>query len=529
MGLKELISPPLEAGPSVLDGHHLPAHLTPALEYASSRLARKSIHLTLVVVRRDYHVPTTPMSSPLSSTSCSFHSASSASSSSSLSPSSLSKFSFAAGSVAALKQLVRSGSCRQGAVDPWARSTVPHDRWPATTATATLGIDAPPGLELRWPLSPTMTTPLSSPPPMTPCTPSSMATTTTTTDHAGPPTPGAATGLLLLHAPDLSPRNQRMQRAVLAKTALKYNESLLGPAVSPAAYGLGGQLFTNSVIQHDVLFSSDGLTILSLDRLYSLKAALASYSRTKAPPRLEDAVDELRRYVLATHGAKVTRSDLCRAYDWLNVGPGAIADLDAMYRRAYGGPDQVGAIAGLDHDHPGAHASPALPSHRDQPPELAPEQIGLAVTTLPEPSSRPASPSRASSLASRTGSSSSARPLVLRSKWGYEEDEEDDDQGDRAHPTPTPPAQDLDEDPKPQRKDSSPPAPVTSFVPCQSTSIDGRLLGAGPDPDATAMQDHGPLTPNGYEDISPITRGEWGFLMVDESFRSGRTVNVETC
>jgi len=23
----------------------------------------------------------------------------------------------------------------------------------------------------------------------------------------------------------------------------------------------------------------------------------------------------------------------------------------------------------------------------------------------------------------------------------------------------------------------------------------------------------GPMTPNGYDDISPITRGEWGFLM----------------
>ncbi|KAG5931193.1 hypothetical protein E4U53_001895 [Claviceps sorghi] len=526
MGLKELISPPLEAGPSVLDGHHLPPHLTPALEYASGRLARKSVHLTLVVARRDYHVPTTPGSSPLSSASCSFHSASSVSSSSSLS-----KIGFAAGSVTALKQLVRSGSCRLGAVDPRSRSTIPHDKSPAaaaTTTTATSGIEAP-GLGLRWPLSPT-TTPLSSPPPMTPCTPSSMATTTTT-DHAGPPTPGAAPGLLLLHAPDLSPRDQKLQRAVFTKTALKFNVSPLRPAVSPTTYGLGSQLFTNSVIQHDVLFSSDGITILSLDRLYSLKAALASYARTKAPPRLEDAVDELRRYVLATHGAKVTRSDLCRAYDWLNVGPGAVADLDAMYRRAYGGPDQVGAIAGLEHDHPGeAHGSPAPPSH-DQPAELAPEQIGLALTTLPETTARPSSPSSAPSLTIQTGCPS-PRPLVLRSKWGYEDedDEFDDDNNDQdAHPTPTPPAQDHDGNPKPQIQDSSPPAPppAMGFVPCPSTSIDARLLGTSPD--GTSTQDHRPMTPNGYEDISPITRGEWGFLMVDESFRGGRTVNVETC
>jgi hypothetical protein len=35
----------------------------------------------------------------------------------------------------------------------------------------------------------------------------------------------------------------------------------------------------------------------------------------------------------------------------------------------------------------------------------------------------------------------------------------------------------------------------------------------------------GPMTPNGYDDISPITRGEWGFLM----FGKGRTAGVGTC
>ena len=41
--------------------------------------------------------------------------------------------------------------------------------------------------------------------------------------------------------------------------------------------------------------------------------------------------------------------------------------------------------------------------------------------------------------------------------------------------------------------------------------------------------DVGPMTPNGYDDISPITRGEWGFMMVDNALQGGRTVAVETC
>lgn len=38
----------------------------------------------------------------------------------------------------------------------------------------------------------------------------------------------------------------------------------------------------------------------------------------------------------------------------------------------------------------------------------------------------------------------------------------------------------------------------------------------------------GPATPNGADDLSPITRGEWGFLMVSDPFRT-RTAAVETC
>ncbi|KAF7528763.1 hypothetical protein G7054_g10050 [Neopestalotiopsis clavispora] len=39
----------------------------------------------------------------------------------------------------------------------------------------------------------------------------------------------------------------------------------------------------------------------------------------------------------------------------------------------------------------------------------------------------------------------------------------------------------------------------------------------------------GPATPNGYDDISPITRGEWGFLTTGKGWTGGRTAAVETC
>lgn len=39
----------------------------------------------------------------------------------------------------------------------------------------------------------------------------------------------------------------------------------------------------------------------------------------------------------------------------------------------------------------------------------------------------------------------------------------------------------------------------------------------------------GPMTPNGADDISPITRGEWGHLFAGSAFLNARTVAVTTC
>ncbi|KAG6241754.1 hypothetical protein E4U25_005572 [Claviceps purpurea] len=658
MCLKDRISSPLEAGPSLLNDHHLSPSLTPALEHASSRLAKKSLHLTLVVVRRDYQLPTTAASPLLCLASTSTSSSPSTSSSSSSLTSSLSRRSFALRPVTALKQLVRTGSCRHGpgTASNHARSNNMSCNSRLKRANSSTGA---PGAQLRRPIS--STAPLS-PAPMTPYTPSSMATmttatTATTTDHPGPVT-SRAPGFLLFHAPDLPLCDQKAQRAIFTRTARKFNLPLLTPAVSPLAYGLSSQLFTNSVIQHQVLFSSDGLTILALDRLYSLKAALASYARIKTPLRLEDAVDELRRYVLAGNGAQVAKSHLFRAYDWLNVGPGAVADLDSMYKRAYGGPDQVGAIAGIEpiahppapppplrandefheaespcHDrqrylspsmnglricpeadgyalagfsdgdperHPDQdfdrqhYSSPSMkeprirpetddyllagyqdgdpelhpdqshgrqhylsPSmkeprirpepdgyaftdYQDEDPELHPDQIGLAITTYSD-TRKPAPASRGPALRIQSDFQSASRPLVLRSKWGYEDDDDENEDetsngtgnGYGANDASCHKHTAVKQQGHGIHRTARFQAPAMGFVPWKSRSM-SRLRGVGvgggggggsgsvtiPEETPTCQ---GPVTPNAYDDISPITRGEWSFLTVDEPSAKRRT------
>lgn len=39
----------------------------------------------------------------------------------------------------------------------------------------------------------------------------------------------------------------------------------------------------------------------------------------------------------------------------------------------------------------------------------------------------------------------------------------------------------------------------------------------------------GPTTPNGFEDITPVTKGEWCFLMVGDGWKEAKTAAVETC
>lgn len=66
------------------------------------------------------------------------------------------------------------------------------------------------------------------------------------------------------------------------------------------------------------------------------------------------------------------------------------------------------------------------------------------------------------------------------------------------------------------------------FQPWNSGTIDQVLSAVDVLSPAESVLRLGPMTPNGHDDISPTTRGEWGFLMVDDAFQGGRTVRVET-
>lgn len=121
--------------------------------------------------------------------------------------------------------------------------------------------------------------------------------------------------------------------------------SWLPEAVSPSTLGLPVDLILKSTAQNEALFSSDHLTLLSLDHIYTFRTALQAYARNKAHCRLEDAVDELRRFFLANGRQALRKSALLAAYRWLDpVNDGALADVCRMYERAYGGAERESGV-----------------------------------------------------------------------------------------------------------------------------------------------------------------------------------------
>ncbi|KAK3295944.1 uncharacterized protein B0H64DRAFT_159563 [Chaetomium fimeti] len=384
------ISSPLEAGPSIVDGHHLPTHVNEALEYASKRLGRKAAHITLLVVRRDYQLPTSPIASPTFTPSPRLVSAGSTPS----------RSTFPTSRIEALKQLVRPNNSGEGQI----RERIVHvhldqlrhgtaspafseaSAFSASTASSASTSDSTFSRRIRWPGSPTAYGSV----PVTPATPFTvMSSVSGAEGYSAASRLGAQNssqfGLKLIFAHPLSPREEKGLTQALEKAAKKFklDPSWLPQAVSPSTLGLPVDLILKSTAQNKTLFTSERLTLLSLDHLYTFRTALQAYARTKAACRLEDAVDELRRLFLANGRRALRKSALLAAYRWLDpLNDAALADVCRMYERAYGGIERE---CGVEND---VDPAPGWPPPESKPNSRVAEQPMAKRTGVPAPGSR---------------------------------------------------------------------------------------------------------------------------------------------
>lgn len=436
MALKSQISTPLEAGVSILDAHRLPAFLIPALEYTSQRLAAKGLHITLVVARRDYQLPD-----------CAQRTKARMSTNTAVtnlpSPPNSPDAMACGPNFTTIKSLVRSGSQHSSR-----SADKPDTRERQRSKTGTLSKKPPIASifdtgrggsrsRLRWSHGSNTTSYMAKTPktPATPVTPASASTTTSYNTVAAAGRLGASNhGIRLIYTAPLGPRAYKLVAATLARAARKFNLSTPLEAHEPSAYDLPPVVLHGSILQNEVLHSSQGLTMLSLDHLYTFKAALNHYAATRSDGgshfRLEDAVDELRRYVLSVRGGRrrLLKSVLITAYDWLGpVNDAALGEVMRMYSRAYGGATEMGVEDDLvkrDAAPPAIAACPVLDKAIEEDnsdtvirlvapaPEVPPKSIRrlsrMSVGTVTTTKSRPASPEDRRSLSSATTTSTSA-------------------------------------------------------------------------------------------------------------------------
>ena len=576
MSLKDLISSPLEAGTSILDAHHLPPHVTSALEYASKRLARKGQHVTLVVVRKEYQLPFQTPSGPSSPTTAAPMTSADAMAAycqSSAAPlASATTTSARPGFGSAIRQLVRTGTHpvlpSLDRRNNHASSELKRSKSDATVDTTSTG-----GPRLWWPLSPSAsnTTPATPLMPQTPMTPATPATTISSAATDASQQGANPFGLRLVHATTLGVKQERVLRQTIEKAERKFRigTDWLSPAMNPSTYGLSTDIIRRSILQNEVLFGAEGLTLLALDHLYTFKSALAAYAASGDAFRLEDAVDELRRYVLKNNRG-LLRADLLAAYPGLRFREAALADVRRMYRRAYGGLD---GDCGVEYDAPTPVRRPrprgmVRPIQTVEKPEEGTEtddaaDIGLAIsrdrtpvgphtalsssppmlTLLPSPATIPTSspPIPASSppatsdtptLATPRASplpklptlklqTTFARPVARRNPAPVSDDEKSALNMEIKIEIPVDGGDDEEEEltARPSGR-----APFWS-IPVNGASIDELL---SPMSAVDRGPRSGPMTPNGYDDISPITRGEWGFLF-PHGEQVGRQVGITTC
>ncbi|KAG4425598.1 hypothetical protein IFR04_001295 [Cadophora malorum] len=438
---KARISSPLEAGPSLLDAKQLPPQLTAALDYVSSRLTRRRLHLSLIVVRKDVQIPQSPATSPQASPKrpdSPGHSITTSPAKSLFGGSAFTR----TPSKSSLSSMSDSGSSTSGSSS--SSSSLSRTNWP--------GLPSSPADRSASP---------------TPSTPVQPATPTTPNPY----------GITLMHASTLTPKAEKILRHTIAKAEKKFSigSGWLSPAplTTSTTCPLTTNLIHRSLTQNEVIFSSEGLTLLSLDHVYTFKCHLHTYSRTLTPTDLTLAVDELRRLVLSQNGKRITKGYLMRAYEWLGVSLAALVDVNEGYKVAYGGKERFG---GIDVQNEERRSPPPLKTNfaAGEVGGMRKMKLSLSVNFA---SVSEVGSSRESACES-TCSENEAKTLV---SVDVGESAKGIDKG----------VEELREDRGPHRR--------------------------------------GPMTPNGFEDITPVTKGEWCFLMVGEGWKEAKTAPVETC
>lgn len=97
-----------------------------------------------------------------------------------------------------------------------------------------------------------------------------------------------------------------------------------------------------SLLQNQVIFSSEGLTLIAIDLCFALKAKIESLSTKFVTMDLEDAVVILRRLVIVYRVRLLTKGYIGRSYSRMEASDQTLLRLNAEYEWQFGTRGVVG-------------------------------------------------------------------------------------------------------------------------------------------------------------------------------------------
>lgn len=317
----------------------------------------------------------------------------------------------------------------------------------------------------------------------------------------GKPYPtGTPSDLMVIPISPLDAVSTRILHRTVAKGVAKFS---LGQswtdALARAQYErlANEYLVQQSIMQNEVVFSREGLTLLNVDRIYTFKRRLCILS--SKGPHVEDeyvtsCVGLLHRTIQDFQGRPFSKAFFHRVYEQLDVRDELLMRIGAVYRRCYG-------VEGIVVPETGVAELPArtLVSSKKSAARLASKrgmkevmqsvpEVTKPETTAPAPTSTAAATAPGTGTATATATAAPPAIKVLPAN---------------------PPAN------KPLPAKPNLPARPNPTRPVRKSPLRGAIRSpreSGP-PRSRMPTKRGPKTPQSASDVTPITRNEWNMLV----------------
>lgn len=155
----------------------------------------------------------------------------------------------------------------------------------------------------------------------------------------------STTSVSLLQTTPITKRELRVLSHYVHKASLKFGFSeswihnSLESTYTPEEVDI---LSTRSLIQNDVVFSAEGLTLLSVDLCFALKYHLGVLTQCCSVDEINCTVAVVRKLVNAYQGRPLTKGYIARCYSGIQVSDYALLRVNALYEYKYGARGIVG-------------------------------------------------------------------------------------------------------------------------------------------------------------------------------------------